>query len=103
MHYFYLMTMDDAVTRVTGIEYKIRKLMDLIENHSIEREKMTDEILKLKLTNEDQKKKIEQLEEKVNLLVLAGPAVGSDHGKVAKARINELLREIDKCIGLINT
>jgi len=62
------MIMDDALTSVTGIEYKIRKLLDLIENQSIEKEKLTDEMVKLKQTNEDQKRKIEQLEEKVNLL-----------------------------------
>lgn len=95
--------MGDTVTMVSGIEYKIRKVIDQYEALTSEKDKLNEELTNLKQINETQKKEIEQLENKIELLKLANPASQSGGDREAKARVNELLREIDKCIGLLNT
>lgn len=95
--------MNDLATLVSGIEYKIRKLSDQVINLHAEKGSMREEIIQLKEINEILTKKIEQLEEKINLLKLAHPASYTGDEGEAKARIDELLREIDKCIGILST
>ena len=95
--------MKDVATLVSGIDYKIRKL---IEHHNLLRVQNTgfiNEISELKLANSDQKQKIKQLEENIKILKLAKTLENKEGNVDAKLKINELVREIDKCIGLLNT
>jgi hypothetical protein len=95
--------MKDVATLVSGIDYKMRKL---IEHHRVlrtENENFTSEIRDLKLANNEQKEKIKQLEEKIKILKLAKTLENKEGNVEAKLKINELVREIDKCIGLLNT
>jgi hypothetical protein len=95
--------MGDVSTLVSGIEFKVRKLSE--RNHFLkaEHEKSVKEILELKENLNQQKKTIEQLEEKINILKLAKAFETKEGNVEAKLKINELLREIEKCIGLLNT
>lgn len=95
--------MGDVSTLVSGIEYKVRKLTERNQLLKTECEKLLNEIDELKVNLTRQKKNIEQLEEKVNLLKLAKAFETKEGNVEAKLKINELLREIDKCIGLLNT
>ena len=95
--------MKDVATLVSGIDYKMRKL---IEHHQVlrsENDTFITEIRELKLVNNEQKEKIKQLEEKIKLLKLAKTLENKEGNVEAKLKINELVREIDKCIGLLNT
>ncbi|MEI7663610.1 MAG: hypothetical protein WCK34_15485 [Bacteroidota bacterium] len=95
--------MKDVATLVSGIDYKIRKL---IEHHALlrsENRSLIDEIRELKLVTSDQKQKIRQLEENIKILKLAKTLENKEGNVEAKLKINELVREIDKCIGLLNT
>ena len=95
--------MQDVATLVSGIDYKLRKL---IEHHHVlrsENSNFINEIQNLKLANNEQKQKITQLEEKIKLLKLAKTLENKEGNVEAKLKINELVREIDKCIGLLNT
>ena len=95
--------MGDVSTLVSGIEYKIRKLTERYHLIKTEHEKSFQEIQELKNKLNEQKKIIDQLEEKNKVLKLA-KALETKEGNVeAKLKLNELLREIDKCIGLLNT
>jgi len=95
--------MGDVSTLVSGIEYKIRKLTERNNLLKKEHEKSFQEILEHKKQLFEQKKIIDQLEEKIKVLKLA-KALETKEGNVeGKLKINELLREIDKCIGLLNT
>jgi hypothetical protein len=94
--------MGDVVTLVSGIEYKVRKLTERHTRLREENEIYSLEIQKLKKNNEEQKKIINQLEEKIKVLKLA-KALETKEGNVdSKVKINEMLREIEKCIGLLN-
>jgi len=95
--------MGDVEILVSGIEYKVRKLKEQHQKLKEENVTYSGEINKLITNNSEQKQIINQLEEKINLLKLA-KALDTKEGDVeSKKRINELLREIDKCIGLLNT
>lgn len=61
------------------------------------------EIQTLKTINEQQKETIKQLEEKIKLLKITKALEQKEGSVEAKLKINELLREIEKCIRLINT
>jgi len=95
--------MKDVATLVSGIDYKLRKL---IEHHQLLRSEnggINKEIQELRLVNNEQREKIKQLEEKIKILKLAKTLENKEGNVEAKLKINELVREIDKCIGLINS
>lgn len=94
--------MDDASVLISGIEYKIRVLA---ENNKA----LLEENKKLKLQNSDleaaiqkQQTELKALEEKVAVLRVS-KTYGSDTDRQnAKIKINELVREIDECLNLLN-
>ena len=61
------------------------------------------ELNKQKQSNEEQKQVIKGFEEKILILKIARMTEGKENNSDVRARINELVREIDKCIGLLNT
>jgi len=93
----------DAAKQVSSIEIKVKELIELYYET---RNKLMDsqqEILELKRINEDQNKIIYNLKEKATLLKIAKTAEKKEGIADAKLKINELVREIDKCIGLLQT
>ncbi len=94
--------MNEEERILTGIEHKVRKLAGQRQALKLENENKLDEnrILNNKII--EQQKIIEELEGKIKNLTIAN-LLESDKGTTeARARINELVREIDKCIGLLN-
>jgi phage shock protein A len=61
------------------------------------------ELQSLKKVMEEQQKTISRLEEKIRTFKLTKTIENKEGAAEAKERINELVREIDKCIGLLNT
>ena len=95
--------MKDVGTLVSGIEYKLGRL---IEQHHLQRadsKRHIAEIKELKETIGAQKNMIRQLEEKIKLLKISKTLESKEGNVEAKLKINELVREIDRCIGLLNT
>lgn len=95
--------MDDVTTLVSGIEFKVRKLIARQKKLRGENENLIIDINQLKKINEEQKQVIKGLEEKIQVLKLARTSEGKEDNSDVRAKINELVREIDKCIGLLNT
>ncbi|MCX6251097.1 MAG: hypothetical protein NTX61_10140 [Bacteroidetes bacterium] len=62
-----------------------------------------NEIAEFIQINSQQKTKINQLEEKIRILRLTKTIEKKEGASEAKSKINELVREIDKCMGLLNT
>jgi cell division septum initiation protein DivIVA len=83
-----------------------RKIDDLLKVYSILKEENKD----LKSRNESLKReiqeteaKLKELEIKYDRLKLSGAILGEGENAIeAKRRINELMREIDKCIALLD-
>ena len=95
--------MKDVATLVSGIDFKLRKL---IGHHGLllnENQKLIAENQKLNGLISEQKQFIKQLEEKNKILKLAKILETKEGNVEAKLKINELVREIEKCIGLLNT
>jgi hypothetical protein len=95
--------MKDVATLVSGIEYKLSKLIEQHQLSRLENSSLYNENQELKEVINKQKQTIKQLEEKSKILTLAKTLEIKEGNVEAKLKINELVREIDKCIGLLNT
>jgi len=94
--------MKNTSTLIAGIEYKLRKLIE--KNESSKKELTLGKlyIAELEQLTDIQHKKLIKLENNINLLKIA-KSIETGKGTVeAKVKINELVREIDRCIGLLN-
>ena len=90
-------------TIVTNIESKLQKLITAY--NKVKREKLdlqtNNDALTLKL--KDQEEKILTLQDKVKLMSISKSVDINQEGvKATRLKINEYVREIDKCIALLN-
>ncbi|PJB14829.1 MAG: hypothetical protein CO118_06535 [Flavobacteriales bacterium CG_4_9_14_3_um_filter_32_8] len=93
--------MKDLSLLVSGFKKKAEKL---IEKHQLLIEKnntLSNEIEKIKQELKEKSQQISELNDKIKLLKIAG-GVDGDGTKEVKLKINEMVREIDKCIAQIN-
>lgn len=95
--------MKEFKTLLAGIEYKIGQLGGSYHALLQENRGLNESLEKQKQQIEIQKQRIEQLEERIKLLTIAKSIETTEGNVEAKVKINELVREIDKCIGLLNT
>jgi len=95
--------MSETLAFLTGIQGKLQQLIGKNQRILADNKKYLSEIQELKNMNTQQKERIKQLEEKNNILKLAKTLEIKEGNVDAKLKINELVREIDKCIGLLNT
>ena len=93
--------MDKVSLILPSLEFKLKKIVDLQNQTAIENKKLNQEINELKNIIEDQKVIISKTEEKNKVQKIAGILESGKDNK-AKLKINELVREIDKCIALLN-
>jgi len=94
--------MSDLVTLVSGIEFKARNLAERIESLESEYRELTQENEILKSTIEENKLNIKQLEYRNQIIKITKVLEGNKGSTKAKQKINKLLREVDRCIGLLN-
>jgi FtsZ-binding cell division protein ZapB len=82
---------------------RIKELMNLLELERVESKKLKEEnghLLKLKTQHE---KRINDLEHKNNTLKIAkSMALDEEEIHDARIKVNRMVREIDKCIALLN-
>jgi len=94
--------MSDLITLVSGIEFKIRELTDKNDKLESENQVLLEENKALKSTIEEDKLNIKQLEYRNQIIKIAKVLEGKKGSTKAKQQLNELLREVDRCIGLLN-
>jgi regulator of replication initiation timing len=94
--------MSDLVTLVSGIEFKIRELTDRNDTLKRENQLLLEENKVLKSTIEEDKLNIKQLEYRNQVIKITKVLEGKKGSSKAKQQLNELLREVDRCIGLLN-
>jgi hypothetical protein len=87
---------------VAELQDKAKKIVNLHHKHEEEILALRKEILELQQTLEKQKKQIITLEEKVKINKITSALESSKDTFNAKIKINEIVREIDKCIALLN-
>lgn len=95
--------MKNVVQLVSSIENKVKEMAEEHERIAGMIHDQKTEIAGLKKINEEQKGQIKTLEEKIKLLKIAKATETKEGAADAKLKINEMVREIDKCIGLLNT
>jgi phage shock protein A len=94
--------MKDLQVLVAGIEEKVKQVLQLRETLEEENGKLRSRISEAEKTNEAYTATIKQLEEENKILRLS-KSLTTDKGKTVelKQMLSELIREIDKCIGLL--
>jgi len=94
--------MKDADSIISGIETKLKTLIQLHQQTGSEKTELENKIIDLQEIIESQKASINQLEEEHKKLKISRSLETSKGSLDARLKINELVREIDKCIGLLN-
>jgi phage shock protein A len=92
-----------ALNLLTSIEDKLLRLIEEQKQLRKKTDEYQQEIQELKKNNEEHKKIIRQLEEKINRIRITKTLETKEGAVEAKERIAKLVREIDHCIGLLNT
>ncbi len=94
--------MDDLNTLILSVEYKLNKLTDQFEKMKQDNQRLLEENKLLNKTIIDNNTIVTNLKDQIQKVKLA-KSIKLEDGQVdAKLKINELVREIDKCIGLLN-
>jgi chromosome segregation ATPase len=84
---------------VDSLENSVGKLLQEHENLKNKKSKLEEEITVLMSQQDQYSKEIENWREECNVLKLVNSMLGSnEHKRETKLKINELVREIDKCI-----
>lgn len=94
--------MKDKRVLITGIEYKVRKLIDQYNKQKQNQEELIEENNKLNKEIKEKNIFVEDLKQEIQKIKLAKSLESNEGSNDAKMKINELVREIDKCIGILN-
>ncbi len=81
------------------------KLQQLLKKHITlkkENENLKEELKKSKLKEEEFKSSLYDLDQKVNILKASSGEMTEKDKKEFEKRINQYIKEIDKCIGLLS-
>ena len=88
---------------VNSLKKQISELVSLYKKSKEEKESLIHEKLELMEKIENLKRDKEELDHQYNTLKLAKTfAANSGDSQEAKVKINRIVREIDKCIALLN-
>ena len=96
------MTPDDEKT-IQMFESRVRQLMQVYSRLKLENEQLTDKVASLEAKLGDAEVEIAQRETAYRLLKSGRILeVSCDDVKETRARLSRLIREVDKCISLLN-
>ncbi|MCF8363613.1 MAG: hypothetical protein K9G70_13430 [Prolixibacteraceae bacterium] len=88
---------------IDELKRNIRRLIDSLEKTKAELKQMEDENMNLTTQlNENKNEHQALLKRYENLKVAKALAEGDPENQAAKQKINKILREVDKCIALLN-
>jgi FMN-dependent NADH-azoreductase len=94
--------MGESLNRISRIREKVILLIESQQKLRIENTELQRNRKALQEKIELQRKTIEELTEKNKVLIFAKSIKNGDLNSDVKMRIDEMVREIDKCIGLLN-
>ena len=96
--------MEKEISALNEIRSFIKGYKEKLNTKIQENNKLNEEILSAGEEITDLKTKISELNENIKMLKLASQIDGKEVGstKDVKLMINEMVREIDKCIALLN-
>ena len=85
------------------IEYKIKQAQLRLIDISRENKQLQNEKQLIKNENERLQAHVRELEEKLKLMTITQTIIQKEDKTETKRKITELVREIDNCIGLLNS
>ncbi len=95
--------MKDVSLTVESLRSKIEKLVHLHRKGVEDNTKLAKEVEEMRATIEKQKQSIKTLENNNKVIQIAKSIKETNENPAnIKSKINELVREIDKCIALLN-
>jgi predicted nuclease with TOPRIM domain len=94
--------MDDVSILVSGIDFKLQTLGAAFTRLTAENEALRARTQEQEIIINEQQKKITELQEHLNTLNIAKTLASRSEISDAKNRIGDLVREIDRCINLLN-
>ena len=83
-----------------AVKQKITQLLAAYESEKVESKRLREELEKSRTQNEIYKEQIKELERKIDNQRLAGAFLNGDNTE-SKKKIDRLIKEIDKCISLM--
>jgi len=94
----------EAITeKLKKIDSAVEKLTNALLHSKTENNNFKNQIRELNTTIAGQKEDMVKLQEQLKLLKVSRSVETGKGSYEAKVKINELVREIDKCIGLLNS
>ncbi len=94
--------MSVLVENIKRINGKLQQLLKQYQLLQKENEQLKGIIQELKTSRENDSLLISQLEQKVGILKSAAGKMNEADRKIYEKQINQYIREIDKCIGLLS-
>jgi hypothetical protein len=94
--------MDHTLEIVESLEIRVIKLLDINRKLSDLNEGLQEKNSFLEAKIDEQRKVIEELAEKNNFIKITNSVTKGKETVEAKIKINDIVREIDRCISLIN-
>ncbi len=90
-------------TIINNIEVKLGKLIEKLNQLQLEKSDLQESNTTLKAKLQEQEQQISALQDKVRLMNISKSVdVDQEDVKATRLKINEYVREIDKCIALLN-
>lgn len=93
--------MKDLSQLVSSLRIKTEKLVEKHELTVAKNDKLGAEVVQLKEELTEKNQQMKAMNDKLSLLKIAG-SVDNESTKDVKLKINEMVREIDKCIAQIS-
>ncbi|MCD8101835.1 MAG: hypothetical protein LUE26_04595 [Alistipes sp.] len=87
---------------VKSVIARAQRLMDENRRLRAEAARLSGQREKLKGDNRKLTERVAELEKRINVLELREGLTSGGNTKQARARVNRLMREVDKCIALLN-
>ena len=88
---------------ISSLEIKINKLLSSFNNLKLVNDELKNEKSRLSLELEDKSKEINALNDKIKIMSISKSVdVSNNDVKETRLKINDYIREVDKCIALLN-
>jgi len=94
--------MAELEENIKRINQKLQQLLKQYQSLQKENEQKSNEIKALRATKEEQSKRIDELQQQVSILKSAAGEMNATDKKEFEKHINQYIKEIDKCIGLLS-
>ena len=94
--------MNLVAEQLQKLELKIRQLAEDQLKNKTEKENLIQQSVKQQLIIEEQHKEIENLNKQVQALKIAKSVESKQETEKVKGKIKDLVREIDRCIEMLN-